>query len=279
MADIETLEDRYDTAMILYDDGQFDKAFQLLEAIANEGYAQAQGKAGYCYYKGEGVKQDHAKAAEWWQKSAAQGYDYAKHYLEHKKLSDPAKGVICILRKRDPLEILETFERHRRYAKQGNADEQFSVGYHYENEEDYAKAAKWYTLAAEQENIHAYYKLGIFYENGYGVPQDYTKAAEWYRKAAEQGHVSAQYELGQCYYYGDGVTENPIKAAEWYRKAAEQGDSDAQCSLGCCYYDGEGVPLDYKEAEKWWRKAAEQGDDIAQDNLYQLKTEGKLQEQ
>ena len=37
------------------------------------------------------------------------------------------------------------------------------------------------------------------YEEGNGVPQDYAKAVKWYRLAADQGYADAQYNLGVMY--------------------------------------------------------------------------------
>ena len=42
---------------------------------------------------------------------------------------------------------------------------------------------------AEQGNAAAQYNLGVMYDNGEGVPQDYAEAAKWYRLAAEQGEA------------------------------------------------------------------------------------------
>ncbi len=38
--------------------------------------------------------------------------------------------------------------------------------------QDYAEAAKWYRLAAEQNNAAAQYNLSLMYANGQGVPRD-----------------------------------------------------------------------------------------------------------
>lgn len=57
------------------------------------------------------------------------------------------------------------------------------------NKED---ALGWYCKAAEQENASAQYKLGVFYENGYGVTQNKEEAAKWYKKAADQGDENAK---------------------------------------------------------------------------------------
>lgn len=55
-----------------------------------------------------------------------------------------------------------------------------------------ATAAEWYRKAADQGDSDAQYKLGVFYENGYGVTQDKEQAMQWYKKAAEQGNESAK---------------------------------------------------------------------------------------
>ncbi|EQD52972.1 Sel1 domain protein repeat-containing protein, partial [mine drainage metagenome] len=43
----------------------------------------------------------------------------------------------------------------------------------------------------------------------------YAKAAKWYRLAAQQGYAKAQYSLGYMYAYGQGVPQNYVKACKW----------------------------------------------------------------
>lgn len=101
------------------------------------------------------------------------------------------------------------------------------------------------------------------YDNGRGVPQDYAKALKWYRLAAEQGHAFAPYNLGVMYERGEGVPQDYGKAVKWYRKAAEQGDASAQNNLGIMYRNGKGVPQDNVLAHMWWSLAtAAQGNNI-----------------
>lgn len=54
------------------------------------------------------------------------------------------------------------------------------------------------TKAANQGNAEAQYQLGLRYFNGKGVRRNYAKAAAWFRMAAEQGHTGAQYQLWWC---------------------------------------------------------------------------------
>ena len=122
------------------------------------------------------------------------------------------------------------------------------------------------TFAQTQEEIKEWS------QKGYDLitQGNYTEAAKWFRKAADQGHADAQYGLGMFYNEGIGVPKNYTEAVKWYRKAAEQGLAEAQYGLGLCYYNGWGVPKNYAEAVKWLRKSAQQGDADAQKVLKQL---------
>ena len=126
---------------------------------------------------------------------------------------------------------------------------------------DYAKAAKWYQLAAEHGVAAAQFNLAGMYISGEGIAQDYTQAMRWYRLAAEQGDARAQFNLGVMYAKGEGVPQDAAEAAKWYRLAAEQGDGFAEIMLGHIYENGEGVTRDYTESVKWYQRHAERHND------------------
>ena len=192
--------------------------FELCRKFAEQGNAAAQDGLGDCYYCGEGVDKDMAKAVEWYRKAAEQGYAPAQNNLGDCYFfgfgvdEDEAKAA----------------EWHRKAAEQGYAPAQYDLGNCYDDglgvDEDEVKAAEWYRRAAEQGYAYAQDRLGDCYYNGEGVAQDYAKAVEWYRKAAEQGNAKAQNNLGDMYYDGKGVAQDYAKAVEWYRKAAAQGN-------------------------------------------------------
>ena len=50
-------------------------------------------------------------------------------------------------------------------------------------------------MAAAQGDALAQYRVGLSYDNGWGVDKDQTKAFEWYLKAAEQGQNLAKLSL------------------------------------------------------------------------------------
>jgi len=56
---------------------------------------------------------------------------------------------------------------------------------------DYATALRLIRPLAEQGNANAQYNLGVFYDNGLGVPQDRVRAHMWLNLAAMQGRDGA----------------------------------------------------------------------------------------
>ena len=65
------------------------------------------------------------------------------------------------------------------------------------------------------------------YYHGQGAPKDYAEAARWYKLAAEQGNASAQVNLGFMYDEGQGVSKSLIQAYLWYNLSAAQGNENA----------------------------------------------------
>ncbi len=57
--------------------------------------------------------------------------------------------------------------------------------------------------------------LGNRFEKGAGVEQNYAEAAKWYRMAAEQGFTKAESELGLLYSKGQGVKLDYEEAYFW----------------------------------------------------------------
>jgi hypothetical protein len=98
------------------------------------------------------------------------------------------------------------------------------------------------------------------YDPGDGVPQDFATAAKYYRMAAEQGDMNAQFNLAVMYDDGLGVAQDQGEAAHRYRSAAGQGDPQAQFNLGSMYFKGEGVARNEGTALMWLTISAENGE-------------------
>lgn len=137
-----------------------------------------------------------------------------------------------------------------------------------------SKAMEYAQKAAAQGFGLAFRRVGVGYENGWGVVSNATEATKWYGKfldwakpEAKKGNAHAQFNMGKCCWWGEGVEEDKVEAVKWYRKAAELGHAEAQGRLGWCYDQGVGVAVNFDEAEKWYRKAAERGYATAQSEL------------
>lgn len=133
------------------------------------------------------------------------------------------------------------------------------------------KAVDYYRKAAELGRASAQNKLGICYQEGFGVEENISEAIKWYRKSAENGDLGGQSNLGYCYFEGIGVTQSYQEAIKLWRKAADQGDDYAQYYLGVCYENGYGVKQDCKVAADWYSKAAQQDNEEAIEALELLK--------
>ena len=57
---------------------------------------------------------------------------------------------------------------------------------------DCATALREFQPLAEQGDDDAQFYLGMFYDDGYCVPESSETAMKWYRLAAERGHSGAQ---------------------------------------------------------------------------------------
>lgn len=165
---------------------------------------------------------------------------------------------------------------------------------------NYPKALAYYTESADAGNGYAMAMVGVFYQNGRGVPVNHMTARAWYKKALAAGYTSAQgyldalnaaypeYPVDQAVTITtqDGLTlqhvVNPSvyqwsdaelimqqycledawdKALEINRQLAEMGDVEAMCRLGRHYAGGLGVAQDDAQAITWLRNAADAGSD------------------
>jgi hypothetical protein len=84
------------------------------------------------------------------------------------------------------------------------------------------------------------------------VAQNYAEAARWYRLAADQGIAAAQSNLGILYANGQGVAQNYILSHMWFNLAAAQGDAAALANRE--YAAAEMTPEQIAEAQRLARE-------------------------
>lgn len=144
-----------------------------LKAAAERGDALAQFRLGGAYFKGEGVPQDVAQAAVWFERAAGAGVVQAQDLIGN--LYRLGQGV-----RKDHAEAAKWF---RQAAEGGIDDAQFYMGLAYQTGDgvprDYAEAVRWYGLAAAQGNASAMTNLGLLYFRGQGAPENVVYALMW----------------------------------------------------------------------------------------------------
>lgn len=91
-----------------------------------------------------------------------------------------------------------------------------------------AEQADAFARSALAGDANGQNNLGACYEHALGCAQSYAKAAKWYRLAATQHLGTASMNLGYCYLRGHGVPADKAIALELFRDAVEQGEDRAE---------------------------------------------------
>ncbi len=148
------------------------------------------------------------------------------------------------------------FSCHRENSSFSSHEEGDRYFYGTDVPQDYIKAVRFYSEAAERGNANAAYQLGICYYRALGVRRDYQKAVSYMKTAAEAGLPAAQSTLARLYTYGWGVPSDRKKAVEYIKKAANRNYPLAMYRLGVAYQYGLGVEQDSSLATYWFNKCA-----------------------
>ncbi len=98
-------------------------------------------------------------------------------------------------------------------------------------------------------------ELGFRYFLGEGFPADTVQAAYWIGKAADKKMSIAQYNLGVFLNNGWGVPWNPFKAFERFRSAAKDSLPEGAYAYAVFYTDNLVVPRDWTKAYHWLKLA------------------------
>ena len=161
-------------------------------------------------------------------------------------------------------------ERMTRMAAEGDLNTQLTLGYMYlygdsalQIEQDYAKAFKYYEMAANQNDNVAINNLGSLYYSGIGTPRNLLKATQMFSKAAELGNTESMVNLGFIYISGQGELYRPQEAIMLFEKASEVKNPTADFMLGYAYYKGFFVDKDYIKAFNLMKRSANAGYDEA----------------
>ena len=152
---------------------------------ATRGDAAAQYEVGLRYANGEGVTQDMAEAAKWFERAAQQGLTAAEYRLATQ--FEKGRGVT-----QSDAKAREWYEKA---AQGGNVKAMHNLAViHAEGRgtaQDFKTAARWFTQAANYGLGDSQYNLAILNERGLGVPKDPVEAYKWLDIAAKGGDKGA----------------------------------------------------------------------------------------
>ncbi|MEM8873297.1 MAG: tetratricopeptide repeat protein [Planctomycetota bacterium] len=127
---------------------------------------------------------------------------------------------------------------------------------------------------AMEGDVDAAAALGVMFHYGQaGVAVDGALAARYYEIAAKQNDPQALGNLGILYRDGIGVAKNADKSSEYLGRAANLNEHTAQLAYGALFWVGDMVKQDDVEAIAWWIIAAENGNGPARENLDEIQRE------
>jgi len=163
----------------------FASALRLLLPLADQGNADAQFEIGALYNENlQGHARNDTEAFKYYSVAASQGHAHAMFMVSFMYCN--GEGVIQNLD--------ECWKWLKLSAETGYSDAQLYVGWAYERgnysdggvlgARNYAEAAKWFRLAADQNERFAQEALGRLYSAGDGVPEDYVISYMWFNLAA-----------------------------------------------------------------------------------------------
>lgn len=213
------------------------EAFNWYKKSAEQGHSDAQFSLASCYQFGDGVEEDSDEASKWLLKAAEQNHAGAMLLLGHdcEHLGN----------------IDEAIKWYQKATEFGDEDAPYKLGELFEESKDYENAFKWYKIAIErqQRSGESQYRLGVFYQYGYGIEKDYEQAVKWYKEAGKKGHKDACFKLVHLILYekevvGDVELKEKI---QWFIKAANLGSATAEIFLRACYIDRDDLGSEYNK--------------------------------
>ena len=181
---------------IAYDNGHelgksYYQAFRYFAQAARQGCEDAMHSVGSFYQTGEGIAQDYTKARYWYRKSARLGQTDAMCDLGR-----------CYQRgvggRKNQRQAIRWFTKA---VGGGNVRAMTWLGLAYAHKpvENWPMARHWLEQAAEHQQSHAMYVLGIWAAEGRTDQENYADASFWFKKATRMGHDKAALRLAELH--------------------------------------------------------------------------------
>ena len=160
-------------------------AKNYFERAAESGYAAAMYNLGSLYRDGRTVDRNGEFAVDWYEKAARAGIvdamvDAGLIYENGVTVTPDMRRAFCW---------------YEAAARAGSARGMVATGRVLENRREYRAARRWYQRAQAVGSADAMHRLGVLYQNGWGVRPDSQQAIGWFQRAATAGSEAAQDSL------------------------------------------------------------------------------------
>lgn len=273
-----------------------EKALFYFQVSANQGFAPALAKLGWCYQAGFGVETDDRQSQNFFKLAGA---------LINLEL---CKALVAL----PEAEWKPFFQQQKKLAEGNSSASQVFVGYCYlfgiGTPIDKEQGNNYFLLAAQHQNSLGLFHGGRFLEQYHENPllaaqayeaiadnpfaklhlarffqegskpnqrgeyiiKDPVRAFELIREVAQLGYAPAIEELGYAYLYGLGAEPCIEEALRLFHLAAKQNCAQALNDLALCYERGTGVDASPAQALIYFEKAAALGLSAAEHNLARL---------
>ncbi|MCX7288225.1 MAG: tetratricopeptide repeat protein [Rhodobacterales bacterium] len=206
----------------LYVAKDYTAAFAVALPLAEAGVPRAQTLVGVMYDLGLGTAADPAKALQWYEKAAAQGFPQAFHNLgnvhDRGELGVPEDDVMA--RDYYSRAVAQDFGPSfgnlaimLREGEGGPVDMELAV----------ALLERGIALQDAQSTAELAFMLAV----GKGVPVDMVRARTLYKRAAAQGVDWAARDYGEMLELAEGGATDLPTALDYYKQAAALGNAEA----------------------------------------------------
>ena len=226
---------------------KYDLAFDNYSIAASKQHLEAIYKVGYCYEFSLGTNKDDAQMISRYTQAAKSGHKLAQYRLG--LCYKNGRGV------EQNISVAATYFLNS--AKGGVVEAQREGGICFEQLNQPTASATLFLAAAEHNDPYSCYKIGSFYETGYGCEKKYELAMHFYLTAATLGNEDAILVIANKYKKGIGLEKSITTALSWWNKIVDSNPI-AQIEVAICYLKGTGVNQDRKKGISLLHKSANQ---------------------
>lgn len=217
------------------------------------GHAGSCNNAGTSFFRGDGVRQDLAKAAQLFSKSCAGGFGLACFNLGYMQV----EGVGI---KQDVEAARRSFTASCDAGEAAGCSELgwMKVG-GIGMEPDYEAGRKLFVDACVDGFPSGCVNLAYMYSAGLGVKKDYERALAFNAQACDGGGPGGCAALALMYTRGWGIAPDEKAAYDLYKRACDGGSATGCNGLGLAYVNGKGTKKDIARATELFTWACEAG--------------------